>query len=102
LRQLTPAQLMVEAFNSQEVRFDQFVEEVMTPLKPGESTDWPEVPLYCLACGAVRHFVRTFTMMMNDPVAFEQMKKDAPLDWAFHALEELEDDDQADWWKGEE
>jgi hypothetical protein len=36
VRQLTPGQLMAEAFKSQDVRFDQFVEEVMTPLKTGE------------------------------------------------------------------
>jgi hypothetical protein len=26
----------------------------------------------------------------------------APADWSFGSIEELKDDDQADWWKGEE
>jgi hypothetical protein len=50
LRQLTVRQLMMEAMKSQQTRFDQLIHEVMTPLKPGESTAWPEDPLYCLVC----------------------------------------------------
>jgi hypothetical protein len=101
-RQLSAQQLMVETLKSQEPRFDQFVEYVMTPRKPGEPPTWPEDPLYCLACGTMRHFARNFLMLNEDPVAFEQMKKDAPADWSFRSIEELEDDDQADWWKEEE
>jgi hypothetical protein len=26
----------------------------------------------------------------------------APADWSFRSIEELEDDDQADWWKAED
>jgi hypothetical protein len=102
LRQLSPKQLITEAFKSQETRFDQFVEEVMTPLAPGESQAWPEDPLYCLACVMMLHFVRTFIKMMEDPVGFEQMKKDAPAEWSFGSIEELGADDQADWWKADE
>src|ERR1700739_4684194 len=87
LRQLSPGQLMAEAFKSQFPRFDQFVEEVMTPRNPDEPNVWPEDPLYCLACGTMRHFMRTFVKMVNDPVAFQQMRKDAPADWSFRALE---------------
>jgi hypothetical protein len=50
--------------------------------------------------------MRTFHKLMEDPEAMDatinQMKKDAPADWSFHSIEELEDDDQADWWKTEE
>jgi hypothetical protein len=60
LRQFTAKELMTEAFKSQRPRFDQFVEEVLAPLKPGESTTWPEDPLYCLAYGAMGHFTRSF------------------------------------------
>jgi hypothetical protein len=99
LRQLTPAQLMAEAFKRQESRWEQFVDEVMTPLEPGESEAWPEDPLYCLACVATIHFTRTFVKMIEDPIGFEQMKKDAPADWSFGAYEAA---DPADWWKEEE
>jgi hypothetical protein len=104
MRQLTVQQLMMEALKSQEYRFDQLIEEVMTPLKPGESTAWPEDPLYCLACVTLIQWIRTFNKMMEDPdamdAALEQLKKDAPADWSFHPLEEIDDDDEpADWWK---
>jgi hypothetical protein len=99
-RGLTAQQLMAEVLKAQSPRFDQFVEEVMTTRKPGEPPTWPSDPLYCLACGTMRHFARNFLMMMEDPIAFEQMKKDAPANWSFRSIEEL-GDDQADWWKEE-
>jgi hypothetical protein len=73
----------------------------MTPLKPGESEDWPEGPMFALACVAFLHWMRTFNKMMKDPDAIdatlEQLKKDVPADWSFRSLDELEDDDdQAD------
>ena len=69
----------------------------MTPLKPGESKAWPEDPLYCLACVTMLQFIRTFIKMMEDPIAFAQMRKDAPAEWSFESIEP--DNDQADWWK---
>jgi hypothetical protein len=50
----------------------------------------------------MRQFARNFMLLREDPIAFEQMRKDAPADWSFRSIEELGDDDQADWWKGEE
>jgi hypothetical protein len=41
--------------------------------------------------------------MMDDPIAFEQMRKDAPTDRSFGSIEDLDDQDEpADWWKAEE
>jgi hypothetical protein len=102
VRQLTAQQLMAEALKSQESRFDQFTEDVMKPRKPGESTTWPEDPLYCLACGTMRHFTRNFLMMMDEPASFEEMKKDAPAEWSFGSIEDLDEPDQADWWKADD
>jgi hypothetical protein len=99
---LTAQQLMVKALKGQEPRFDQFVEYVLKPRKPGEPPAWPSDPLYCLACGTMRHFARNFLMLNEDPVAFEQMRKDAPAEWSFGSIEEIEDDEPADWWKGDE
>lgn len=94
----TPGQLVAGAFKAQDARWEEFIEEVMTPLKPGESEAWPEDPLYCLACVAMLHFVRAFMKLCEDPDAFEQMKKDAPADWSFRSIKEL-DDEPADCWK---
>jgi len=44
LKGLTPTQLIVEAFNSQRARWQEFNAEVMTPLKPREPEIWPEDP----------------------------------------------------------
>jgi hypothetical protein len=87
VRKLTPHQLMVEAFKNQDARFEQFAEEVMTSLKPGELNACSKDPLHCLACGTMRHFIRTFVKMVEDPIGFEQMKKDAPREWSFGAIE---------------
>jgi hypothetical protein len=102
LRQLTVQQLMMEAMKSQQHRFDQLIDEVMTPLKPGESTAWPEDPLYCLACVMLLQWMRLFVKMMEDPAGFEQLMKDAPADWSFGSLDDLDEPDSADWWKGDE
>jgi hypothetical protein len=98
-RQLKPVQLMAEVLKAQRPRFDQFIKDVLTTRKPGEPPTWPKDPLYCLACGTMRHFARNFLLLKDDPVAFEQMRKDAPADWSFGSIEELDDDDPADWWK---
>ena len=100
LRELSPRQLIAEAFESQIAGWDQFCEEVMTPLKPGESESWPEDPLYALACVTPLHLMSTFVKMMEDPIGFEQLKKDAPADWSFRSPEQ--DADPADWWKEDE
>lgn len=98
----TYGQLVAWAFKLQLPRWDEFYTYVMTPLQPGESTDWPKDPMFALACGAFLHFVRTFIKFCEDPDAFDQMRKAAPVDWSLRSIEELEDDDQADWWKGRE
>ena len=102
----TPGELVFGALKLQLPHWDEFYEFVMTPLKPGESEDWPEDPMFALACVAFLHWIRTFNKLMKDPDAIdatlEQLKKDAPGDWSFRSLEELEDDDQADWWKEQE
>ena len=46
LKRLTPTQLIIEAINSQGARWEEFIAEVMIPLKPGEPEMWPEDPLY--------------------------------------------------------
>ena len=36
----------------------------------------------------------------EDPDAFDQLKKDAPAEWSFASIKEL-DAEPADWWKSE-
>jgi hypothetical protein len=102
----TPGQLVFGALQLQVPRWRKLYKFVMTPLKPGEPDVWPEDPMFALACIVVVHWMRTFHKMMENPAAInatlEQLKKDAPADWSFRSLEELEDDDQADWWKADE
>jgi len=99
----TPGQLVAWAIKLQIPHWDEFYTFVTTPLKPGESEDWPEDPLFALACVAFLHWIRTFIKLCEDPDAFDQMKKDAPAAWSFGSIEELDDDDdQADWWKSDE
>ena len=102
----TYGQLVAWALKLQLPRWNKFYKFVMTPLKPGEPKVWPEDPMFALACVAFVHWIRTFNKMMEDPDAIgatiEQLKKDAPADWSFRALEELDDDDQAGSWKSDE
>jgi hypothetical protein len=91
VRRLTPSQLMAEAFKRQDASVDQFVEEVVTPLKPDDPFIWPKDPLRCLVCATMRHFIWTFAKAVEDPIGFAQMKKDAPREWSFGAIE------PADW-----
>jgi hypothetical protein len=105
--EFTPGQLVAKALKMQLPRWKKFYKFVMTPLKPGEPIVWPEDPMFALACVALVHWTRTLHKLMEHPDAMdatiEQLKKDAPTDWVFRSLEELEDnDDQADWWKVEE
>jgi hypothetical protein len=102
LRRLSPGRLIAEAFKSQYARWDEFCEEIMTPLAPGEREVWSEDPLYALACVAMLHFVRTFIKMVDDPDAFEEFKKSAPAEWPFSSVEEQNEPDEADWWKSME
>lgn len=103
LRGLTPAQLILEAIKSQDNRFEQFIKEVWTPLKPGEPEIWPEDPLYSLASVLVLHLFRVLHQKLNDPAGFEEFKKNAPSEWSFSSPEEQDDDPEpADWWKEEE
>jgi hypothetical protein len=99
----TYGQIVAWALKMQLPRWNKFYKFVMTPHKPGEPIVWPENPMFALACVAFVHGIRTFNKMMKDPDAIdatlEQLKKDAPADWSFRSLEELDDDDQADWWK---
>jgi hypothetical protein len=100
----TPGQLVYGAMKLQLPRWDDFYNFVMTPLKPGESGEWPEDPMFALACVAFLHWIRTFNKMMEDPDAMdatlEQLKKDAPADWSFRSPES--EDEPADWWKSKE
>jgi len=60
LNGLTRTQLIVEAFNSQRARWQEFIAEVMTPLKPREPEISPEDPLYILARVVMVHLIRVF------------------------------------------
>jgi hypothetical protein len=103
LRRLTPAQLIVEAIKSQDARFEEFITEVWTPLKPGEPEIWPEDPLKSLACVLVIHLFRVLHQKLNDPAGFEEFKKNAPSQWSFSSVEEPDaDSEPADWWKEDE
>jgi hypothetical protein len=35
--------------------------------------------------------------MVKDPVGFEEEKKQAPAEWSFRSIEDLEQDEPADW-----
>jgi hypothetical protein len=103
LNQLAPIQLIAQAFERQFPRWDEFYEFVTTPLEPGEPEIWPEDPMYALACVAFLHFIRTFSKMFGDPpIALEQLQREAPAQWSFRSIEDLDEPDQADWWKRSE
>jgi hypothetical protein len=78
LKRLTPTQLLVEAINSQGARWEEFIKEVMIPLKPGESEICPEDPLYILARVLMVHLIRVFHKRLEDPAGFEELRKNAP------------------------
>ena len=82
----TPEQLVIEALKGQ------------LPVEP-EDLVWPKDPVFCLACVTTVHIINNFARCSHDPVAFAQLKADAPTEWSFSSLEEDEGTDDADWWK---
>jgi len=99
LKAVSPGQLISEALKSQDERHEQFLKEVTTPLKPDEIEILPEDPLYILACVVTIHLFRTLHKRLQDPAAFEEVKKNAPVEWSFASIE---DQDEVDRWKSAE
>jgi hypothetical protein len=74
------------------------IREMTLPVEPEDSV-WHKDPVFCLACVTTIHIINSFTRCSHDPVAFAQLKADAPTEWSFSSLEEDEGTDDADWWK---
>src|SRR5262249_12787732 len=102
LKRFTPTQLIVKANNSQEVRWEEFIAEVMHPLKPDEPEIWPEDPLYILARVLMVHLIRVFHKRLEDPSGFDELRKNAPAEWCFGSIKQHNEPDEADWWKSAE
>jgi hypothetical protein len=95
----TPEQLVIEALRGQIEYWNEFYKYVMTwPVEP-QNLVWPEDPVFCLACVTTLHIKNNFARCSHDPVAFAQLKADAPTEWSFSSLEKGEEIDDADWWK---
>jgi hypothetical protein len=95
----TPEQLVVEALKGQIDYWNEFYDHVMTlPVEP-EDFVWHKDPVFCLACVTTVHIINSFTRCFHDPVAFAQLKEEAPSEWSFGSLGEDEEIDDADWWK---
>jgi hypothetical protein len=95
----TPEQLVIEALKGQIDYWNEFYDHVMTlPVEP-EDFVWHKDPVFCLACVTTVHIINSFTRRSHDPVAFAQLKEEAPSEWSFSSLEEDEQIDDADWWK---
>ena len=95
----TPEQLVIEALKGQIDCWNEFHDHVMTlPVEP-EDFVWHKDPVFCLACVTTVHIINNFARCSHDPVAFAQLKADAPTEWSFSSLEEGEEIDAADWWK---
>jgi len=95
----TPEQLVIEALKGQIAYWNDFYDHVMTlPVEP-EDFVWHRDPVFCLACVTTVHIINSFTRCSHDPVAFAQLKADAPSEWSFSSLKEDEETDDADWWK---
>ena len=88
LKRFTPTQLIVKAINSQEVRWEEFIAEVMHPLKPDEPEIWPEDPLYILARVLMVHLIRVFHKRLEDPSGFDELRKNAPAEWCFGSIKQ--------------
>ena len=95
----TPEQLVIEALRGQIDYWNEFYEYVMTLPEEPEDLVWPNDPVFCLACVTTALIINNFTRCSHDPVAFAQLKADAPTEWSFSSLEEGEEIDDADWWK---
>ena len=78
------------------------MEEVLTPLEPGETEVWPEDPLDILARVVALYAMRLFGKSFFDPVGYEEEKKHAPAEWSFCSAKDLDEDEPADWWKESE
>jgi hypothetical protein len=95
----TPKQLVIEALRGQIEYWNEFYEYATTlPVEP-QDLGWPEDPVFCLACVTTAHIISKFARCSHDPVAFTQLKADAPTEWSFSSLEDGEEIDEADWWK---
>src|ERR1700722_9777042 len=101
LRGFTHHQLVVEAalILQGQGRSEKIMEEVLTPLEPGETEVWPEDPLDILARVVTLYALRLFGKSFFDPVGYEEEKKHAPAEWSFCSAKDLDEDDPADWWK---
>ena len=97
LKRLTSTQVIVEAINSQGPRWEEFIAEVMIPLKPGEPEFWPEDPLYILARVLMVHLIRVFHKRLEDPAGFEELRKNAPAEWCFGSIKQQNEPEEADW-----
>jgi hypothetical protein len=95
----TPEQLLVEALKRQIGYWEEFYAYVRTAPENLEDFIWPEDPIFCLACVAAVHFIKSFTLCAHDPIAFAELKERAPAEWSFCSLEEKDQIDPADWWK---
>jgi hypothetical protein len=64
----THHRLVVEAVKSQQDRWKQISDEVLTPLAPGEIEVWPEDPLDLLARVVALHAMRLSHQRYEDPL----------------------------------
>ena len=99
LKEDAPADLPLKLSRVNSTAVDEFVEEVMTRSEKTENFIWPNDPLYGLACVITVHFINSFMRSVHDPIAFEQQKEHAPVEWSFSSLEEQDGLDSDDWWK---
>ena len=77
----TPEQLVIEALKGQIDYWNDFYDHVMTlPVEP-EDFVWHRDPVFCLACVTTVHIINSFTRCSHDPVAFAQLKEEAPSEW---------------------
>ena len=92
----TPEQLVIEALRGQIDYWNEFYEYVMTLPEEPEDLVWPKDPVFFLGCVTILHIINNFNRCSHDPVAFPQLKANAPTEWSFRSLEEGEEIDEAD------
>ena len=95
----TPEQLVIEALKGQIDYWNECYEPVMTLPVEAEDFVWQKDPVFCLACVTTIHIISSIARCSDDPVAFAQLKEEAPSEWSFGSLGEDEESDDADWWK---